>query len=178
MAFAWNAIIETSSGDLLRHGYTVLVAGGGETLLPDHIRPPEPMVRGSGPNFSRWDGSAWQIIADPDQPKHAAEESIKSLLFADPLAGLSRSVVAVGLQITVNVNAVIVDDVTNVVADPTDTKFILISMSYNKATDIFAVVAREKTTGLYVDLESPDEVLVEDLQEYSLAAGGSTLVEV
>lgn len=174
----WNAIIETATGDLLRHGFTNLAAGAGETLLPDHIRPVEPLVRGGGPDFSRWDGSAWQIIADPDQAKRAVEETIKGALFADPLEGLTRSVVAVGLQITVNINAVIVDDVTNVVADPTDTKFILISMSYNKATDVFAIVAREKTTGLYVDLDSPDEVLVEDLQEYSLAAAGSTLVEV
>ncbi len=175
---AWNAIIETSSGDLLRHGYTTLVAGAGDTLLPDHIRPSDPLVRGAGPNFSRWDGSAWLLIADPDQAKRAVEDAIKSALFADPLEGLSRSVVAVGLQITVNVNAVIVDDVTNIVADPTDTKFVLVSMSYNKATDVFAVVVREKTTGLYVDLDSPDEVLVEDLQEYFVVASGTTLVEV
>lgn len=174
----WNAIIETATGDLLRHGYTVLTAGAGETLLPDHVRPSDPLVRGSGPNFSRWDGSAWLTIADPDQAKNAAEEAIKSALFADPLAGLVRSVVAVGLQITVNVNAVIVDDVTNIVADPTDTKFILVSMSYNKDTDVFAVVVREKTTGQYADLLSPDEVLVEDFQEYSLVAAGTTLVEV
>ena len=174
----WNAIIETATGDLLRHGYTTLVAGAGETLLPDHVRADEPMVRGRGPNFSRWDGSAWLVIADPDQAKTAAEESIKAALFADPLAGMSRSVVAVGLQITVNINAVIVDDVTNIVADPTDTKFVLVSMSYDKALDVFAVVVREKTTGLYVDLDSPDEVLVEDLQEFSLVANGTALVEV
>ncbi len=175
---AWNAIIETASGDLLRHGYTTLVAGGTETLLPDHVRPAEPRVRGAGPDFSRWDGSAWQVIADPDQEKTAAEESIKSALFADPLAGLIPSVVAVGLQITVDVDPVIVADVTNVVADPTDTKFVLVSMSYDKGTDVFAVVVREKTTGQYADLVSPDEVLVEDLQEFSLVASGSTLVEV
>lgn len=175
---AWNAIIETSSGDLLRHGFTTVVAGSGETLLPDHERPVTPLVRGSGPNFSRWDGSAWLLIADPDQAKTVAEETIKSTLFADPLAGLGVSVVAVGLQITVNINAVIVDDVTTVVADPTDTKFILISMSYDKLTDTFAIVAREKTTGQYVDLASPNEVLVEDLQEYSLVASGTALVEV
>lgn len=175
---AWNAIIETATGDLLRHGYTDLTAGAGETLLPDHIRPIEPMVRGAGPNFSRWDGSAWLEIADPDQPKTAAEDGIKSALFVDPLEGLAPSVVAVGLQITVDVAPVIVGDVTTVVADPTDTKLVLVSMSYDKATDQFAVVVREKTTGQYVDLSSPDEVLVEDFQEYSLAAGGSTLVEV
>lgn len=175
---AWNAIIETATGDLLRHGFSTVVAGAGETLLPDHERPPEPMSRGRGPNFSRWDGSVWLEIADADQPKRAQEDAIKSALFADPLAGLPRSVVAVGLQITVNVNAVIVDDVTTIVADPTDTKFVLVSMSYNKATDVFGVVVREKTTGQYADLLSPDEVLVEDFQEYSLVASGTTLVEV
>lgn len=175
---AWNAIIETSSGDLLRHGYTTLVAGAGETLLPDHLRPSDPMVRGAGPNFSRWDGSVWLEIADPDQEKNAAEASIKNALFVDPLEGFAPSVVAVGLQITVDVDPVIVGDVTNVVADPTDTKFVLVSMSYNKATDVFAVVVREKTTGQYADLVSPDEVLVEDFQEYSLVASGTTLVEV
>ena len=174
----WNAIIETSSGDLLRHGYSTLVAGGGETLLPDHIRPPDPMVRGRGPLFSRWDGSAWLEIADADFDKRAEEDAIKDALFVDPLEGISHSVVAVGLQITVNVDAVIVNDVTNVVADPTDTKFILVSMSYDKGTDVFAVVVREKTTGQYIDLLSPDEVLVEDFQEYSLVAAGTTLVEV
>lgn len=175
---AWNAVIETASGDLLRHGYTDLVAGGGETLLPDHVRPIEPLVRGAGPNFSRWDGSAWQVIADPDQAKRIAESQIKGALFADPLEGFVPSVVAVGLQITVDILPVIVADVTNVVADPTDTKFVLVSMSYDKATDLFAVVVREKTTGEYADLLSPDEVLVEDLQEFSLVASGSTLVEV
>ncbi len=175
---AWNAIIETATGDLLRHGFSTLAAGAGETLLPDHLRPIEPKVRGAGPEFSRWDGSAWLVIADPDQPKTLVEDQIKSALFADPLEGLAPSVVAVGLQITVNVNSVIVDDVTNVTADPTDAKMILVSMSYNKATDVFAVVVREKTTGLYVDLDSPDEVLVDDLQEYSLVANGTTLVEV
>ena len=136
------------------------------------------MVRGRGPNFSRWDGSAWQEIADPDQPKSSAEDAIKSALFADPLEGFVTSVVAVGLQITADVDPVIVGDVTTVVADPTDTKFVLVSMAYNKATDVFAVVVREKTTGQYSDLLSPDEVLVEDLQEFSLVAAGSTLVEV
>ncbi len=175
----WNAIIETSSGDLLRHGFdTPFVAGAGETLLTDNIRPVEPFTRDSGPNVSRWDGSSWSVVADPDQPKRVEEESIKDALFADPLGGLTPNVVAVGLQITVDVDLVIVGDVTNVVADPTDTKFILVSMSYDKAADVFAVVVREKTTGQYVDLSSPDEVLVEDFQEYSLAAGGSTLVEV
>ena len=175
---AWNAIIETATGDLLRHGFTTVVAGAGETLLPDHERPIEPMARGRGPEFSRWDGSVWLEIADTDHAKRAEEESIKAALFVDPLEGIVHTVVAVGLQITVNVDAVIVDDVTNVVADPTDTKFVLVSMSYDKATDVFAMVVREKTTGQYVDLQSPDEVLVEDFQEYSLAAGGSTLVEV
>ncbi len=175
---AWNAIIETSTGDLLRHGFTPVAAGAGETELLDHVRPLEPKVRGAGPDFSRWDGSAWLVIADPDQAKRSVEEGIKAALFADPLEGLPRSVVAVGLQITVNVNAVIVDDVTDVVADPTDAKMVLVSMAYNKATDVFLVVVREKTTGLYADLLSPDEVLVEDLQEYSLVAAGSTLVEV
>ena len=51
-------------------------------------------------------------------------------------------------------------------------------MSYDKLTDLFAVVVREKTTGAYVDLSSPNEVLVGDLQEYSLVANGTTLVEV
>jgi hypothetical protein len=175
---AWNAIIETSTGDLLRHGFTTVVAGAGETELLDHVRPPEPKVRGAGPEFSRWDGSAWQIIADPDQPKALAEAAIKNALFADPLEGFLPSVVAVGLQITVDVDPVIVGDVTNVVADPTDTKFILVSMSYNQGTDLFAVVVREKTTGAYADLESPDEILVDDLKEFSLVASGTTLVEV
>ena len=175
----WNAVIETSSGDLLRHGFdTTLTAAAGETLLTDHVRPVEPLVRGSADNFSRWDGSTWSVIVDADFAKRNEENAIKAALFADPLNGIPRSVVAVGLQITVNVDAVIVDDVTNVVADPTDTKFVLVSMSYDKAADVFAVVVREKTTGQYVDLQSPDEVLVEDFQEYSLAAGGSTLVEV
>ncbi len=175
---AWNAVIETSSGDLVRHAFGPVTSGAGETELLDVIRPVEPFVRGAGPNVSRWDGSAWSVVADPDFDKRAAEESIKGALFADPLEGFVRTVVAVGLQITVDVDPVIVADVTTVVADPTDTKFVLVSMSYDKAADVFAVVVRERTTGQYADLLSPDEVLVEDFQEYSLAAGGSTLVEV
>lgn len=174
----WNAIIETATGDLLRHGFSTLVAGTGETLLTTAPRPAEPLARGKAENFSQWTGSAFILVADPDQPKALAEEQIKSSLFVDPLLGFTPTVVASGLQITVNVDPVIVNDVTNVVADPTDTKFVLISMSYNKATDVFAVVARERILATYADLSSPDEVLVEDLQEYSLVANGTTLVEV
>ena len=175
----WNALIETATGDLLRHGFDApFAAGAGETLLTDNIRPVEPFARDSGPNVSRWDGSAWSVVADPDFAKRVEEDAIKGALFVDPLEGIAHSVAASGLQITVNVDAVIVDDITNIVADPTDQKFILVSMAYDKAADLFAVVVREKTTGQYADLLSPDEVLVEDLQEYSLVAAGSTLVEV
>ena len=64
----WNAIIETSSGDLLRHGFSTLTAGSGETLLTNVTRPKNPRTA-RGPiarnNIHRWNGSSFDLITRP-----------------------------------------------------------------------------------------------------------------
>jgi hypothetical protein len=107
----------------------------------------------------------------------AKEAQLKNVLFADPLSGLSTNVVIDGLEITVDIVDLITDDVTNVIADVTDTKYVLVSLIYVETTDTFAIDVVEKTTGEYADLAA-DETLVGELGEYSVVANGDTLVEV
>jgi hypothetical protein len=99
-------------------------------------------------------------------------------LLSDPLAGVSVTTSATGLQITVDVPLLGIDsDVTNVTADPSDTKYVRVCVVYNETTEVFEVVVHEKTTGEYADLLA-GELLVKQLKEYSVVAAGTDLVEV
>ena len=62
---AWNAVIETSSGDLLRHGFGPVTAGAGETELLDAPRPRAPKIANGDvdrDDFHRWNGSSFDLI--------------------------------------------------------------------------------------------------------------------
>jgi len=64
---AKNGIIETSTGDLLRAGYTTFTAGAGETARSDV--PEKCIARGNTlppSQFDRWNGTIWVKITQPD----------------------------------------------------------------------------------------------------------------
>jgi hypothetical protein len=105
------------------------------------------------------------------------QQKIKTKLLSDPLNGLAVTTVVGGLTITTNIEGLIVDDLTTVVADPTNTKYVRVSYVYNEATDSFSVEAYEKTTGEYA-LYEPPEYLVRQLGEWFVVANGSVLVPV
>lgn len=63
---AWNAVIETSSSDLLRHGFGPVTAAAGETELLDVPRPRDPKIANGDvdrDDFHRWNGSSFDLIA-------------------------------------------------------------------------------------------------------------------
>jgi len=93
------------------------------------------------------------------------------------LDGMPWSAEVAGLSVTVNINGAFVDDVTTVIADPTDTKYLNVCLVYNATTDTFGVQAFEKTTGSYAALAA-DEVCAHDLGEWSVLANGTVLTEV
>lgn len=81
------------------------------------------------------------------------------------------------LDITVNVGTLIVADLTSIVADPSDEKFVKVSIAVDDTTGDPEVYVFEKTTGAYGDLPAGKTLCV-DLKEYSVAAAGSALVEI
>lgn len=122
-----------------------------------------------------------KVIADQaiaDAQTQAEEEAIKSRLSGiAPLDGFSPTVDVTGLTITIDVPTVIVGDVTVVVADGSDTKFVQANMIYNSVSDVFSILVLERTDGLYADLTA-DEILVAILGEWSVVASGTVLVPV
>lgn len=60
-----NGIYETSSGDLLRAGFSTLVAGAGETLRTDVPSPAKIRWSKKFAKFHRWNSSAWVEITQP-----------------------------------------------------------------------------------------------------------------
>lgn len=118
------------------------------------------------------------IIAAHDGEKLEAEFLLRRKIHGpDPLAGYTVSAVASGLTVTTTIDPLVVDDVTTVTADPTDTKYVLILYVFDESLDVFALNAYEKTTGTYADLDE-DEVLVSEIGEWSVVANGTELVEV
>lgn len=110
-----------------------------------------------------------------DKMKAQQTDTIKGFLF--PVAPTIQYTIDVtGLQVTINVTDLISNDITNIIADPTDTKYVLFSLVYDKTSDVIFLVAREKTTQLYAELYE-NEYLVQHLKEYSVAANGSNLVD-
>lgn len=110
--------------------------------------------------------------------KIVRESQVKANIVADPLEGSAVTAVATGLSITVNINTMlVVNDITTVVADSSDIKFVMLCYVYNTTTDQLAVKAYEKTTGLYAAL-ADDEQLVRHLGEWSVPANGTELTEV
>lgn len=107
----------------------------------------------------------------------AKEADIKTRLLSDPLNGLAVTAVVSGLDLTVNIESLVVDDVTSVVADSTDTKSVLVCYVYDENLDTFSLQVFEKTTGLYADMLL-EELLVRCLGEWQVVANGTELTEV
>jgi len=105
----------------------------------------------------------------------AKEAAIKSEVLHDPLEGFTIDIQASGLTLTVNINSIVVDDITTVAADPTNTK--TVNLCYVLSGDTLAVQAFEKTTGEYAALAAGDRV-VKDLGEWTVPANGTTLTGV
>ena len=63
---ALTGIIETTSGDLLRAGYSTFTPGTGESDAPTPL-PVPPLIRRPGEpgNHHRWNGSAYIEVAQP-----------------------------------------------------------------------------------------------------------------
>ena len=63
-----NGIYETSSGDLLRAGFSALTAGGGETLRTDVPHPAKRRYAANETQMHRWNGSTWVLVTNPTKP--------------------------------------------------------------------------------------------------------------
>jgi len=87
------------------------------------------------------------------------------------------SAVASGLNITINIGVTVVDKVQAIVADVTNTKYVLVSVYVDDTTGIAEEVVFEKTTGEYGNPPS-GKTFEKDLQEFSLVANGTDLVEI
>lgn len=106
-----------------------------------------------------------------------AQAGIKAALYADYLDGFAVDVTASGLVITTDIDKLVADDQTVVVADATNTKYVKLWYVYNEDTDSFYVLATEKTTGNYAPINWPEYVLSE-LKVFTVVANGTDLVEV
>lgn len=90
---------------------------------------------------------------------------------------LSSSAVATGLDITCNIDTILVDDVTTVIADLVLMKTVWVCYLYNSTSDTFGIEIFEKTDGLYSDF-AEDEFLVKNFGEWTVAAEGTVLIPV
>jgi len=79
------------------------------------------------------------------------------------------------LDIKTNVGSAIVNDIYAVTADPTDKKFIKMSILRDTGTSVLEIAAFEKTTGEYGSIPA-GKILEMDLKEFSVIAAGTTLV--
>lgn len=81
------------------------------------------------------------------------------------------------LDITVNVGAHVVTDVTSITADPSDQKLVLMSAVIDDTSGAIEILAFEKTTGEYGAMPA-GKTLCGDLKEYSVPAAGTVLTEI
>lgn len=108
----------------------------------------------------------------------STEALIKSRLApVTPLDGITATVEASGLVLTVNINSVVVNDQTTVTSDAVATKYVKVCYIYNSTSDSLSVEVFERTDGLYDDL-ADDEQLAADFGEWSVGPSGVTLVKV
>lgn len=84
---------------------------------------------------------------------------------------------ATGLTINTDMGGIIVGDVTNISADNNDKKYVLMVMAVDNTTGNPSVYAFQKTTGEYGTLPA-SKSLATRIKEYSVVAGGNTLVEI
>lgn len=150
-------------------------------------------VEGGGVPRIYWKNDTADVVEEMTGPEKTAidqaildahndevEASIKASGSAPPaLAGLTWSAVASGLTVTVDIDTVVVADVTTVVADASLTKFLKILYIHDTTTgiDVLTVEAFEHTDGTY-DALAADEVVKATLGEWSVVANGTELVVV
>lgn len=79
------------------------------------------------------------------------------------------------LTIRTNVGSAIVNDDYTVTANPTDKKFIKMSLVRDNSTGLLEILAFEKTTGNYGSMPS-SKTLEFELKEFSVSAAGFVLV--
>ena len=114
---------------------------------------------------------------DGSQEPGTLQDVIRATLVSDTMTNVPVSTVVAGLQITTNIDGLIINDITIVVADPLLTKYIRLSYVYHEDTDTFTVEGYERTDGEYAPYGPPD-YLVRELGEWYVVANGTTLVPV
>lgn len=82
-----------------------------------------------------------------------------------------------GLDITVNLGTLIVNDVTSILADPVSVKYVKVSLVSDNATGNIEVVVFEKTILEYGDVPA-GKTLCCNLKEFSVPALGTSLTEI
>ncbi len=85
--------------------------------------------------------------------------------------------VSAELSIDTNVGTYVVNDLVNILADPTDTKFVKISIAIDTITGILEILAFEKTI-LEYGPPPAGKLVVTDLKEFSVPALGTSLTEI
>lgn len=80
------------------------------------------------------------------------------------------------LKIRTNVGSAIENDDYVVTADPSDKKYIKISIARDDGTNLLEILAFEKTTGEYGGTPA-GKTIEKDLKEFSVVAAGIVLVE-
>lgn len=101
------------------------------------------------------------------------ENNANNILTAAALPTCTSSL----LDITTNLGTYISNDVTSVVADPNDEKFVKISIVIDDVSGDIEAIAFEKTTEIYGDIPA-GKTFCCDLKEFSVPAAGTTLTEV
>jgi len=116
-------------------------------------------------------------VADPNVVDPANPGFVHRHYVVEKIVDTVPTAVATLLDITTNVGSAIVDDVTSIVADPDDTKFCLVSVVRDDGTGLLEIQVQEKVLGNYG--ETPAGKTWEcDIQEFSVVAAGTELVEV
>lgn len=108
------------------------------------------------------------ILDDSVDPVSFMEAKANSI--GDPVVDVT------GLQIDVAMGSLL-DDNHVVAADPSETKYIKVSVVADDTTKDLELVAYEKTTGDYGSIPA-GKTHIADLKEYSVPASGSDLTEV
>ena len=113
-------------------------------------------------------GNELQVYLNNGQSTTDAAQSMADIALATCIASL--------LAITSNVGAMIVADVYNVTADPSDEKFVKMVVGIDDTTGVMEMFALEKTVGEYGSLPA-GKTEVSSLKEFSVPAAGSSLTE-
>jgi len=130
---------------------------------------------GDGKGFHYWREDQDQIDATIKCGTHPLA-TVRDFILEGTIESITTAI-ASGLNITINIGVTVVNKVEAIVADPSDTKYVLVSVYVDDATGIAEDVVFEKTTGEYGDPPS-GKTFEKDIAEFSLVAAGTDLVEI